>query len=44
MISFAIDGMGAADDACVGDGLVGEGLRYEVEYQRDGRSKGAWTR
>ncbi len=27
MISFAIDSMGAADDGCVGDGLVGEGGR-----------------
>ena len=27
MISFAIDSMGAADDACVGDDLVGEGGR-----------------
>jgi len=27
MISFAIDSMGAADEACVGDGLVGEGGR-----------------
>ena len=27
IISFAIDSMGAADDACVGDGLVGEGGR-----------------
>ena len=24
IISFAMDSMGAADDACVGDGLVGE--------------------
>ena len=27
VISFAIDSMGAADDACVGDDLVGEGGR-----------------
>ena len=27
IISFAMDSMGAADDACVGDELVGEGGR-----------------
>jgi hypothetical protein len=27
MISFAIDSMGAVDDACAGDGLAGEGGR-----------------
>lgn len=27
MIGFAIDSMGAVDDACVGDGVVGESGR-----------------
>jgi len=27
MTSFAIDSMGVVDEACVGDGLVGEGGR-----------------
>jgi len=32
--------MGVANEACVGDKLVGEEYGYEVEYQRDGWSRG----
>ncbi len=49
MISFAIGNMGAADGACVGDGLVGEGgsaIRLSMRERKpterqmsDGRSK-----
>jgi len=37
MISFTIDSMGAANKACVGDGLVGEGGRATRSSLRDGR-------
>jgi hypothetical protein len=39
MINFAIDSIGAAGDACVGDGVVGEGgwaMRSNIS-EMDGR-------
>ncbi len=52
MISFAVYSMGAADGACVGDGLVGEGgsaMRLSMKERKldrrqmsDDRSKSTW--
>ena len=38
MISFAVDSVGTADDACMGDGVVGEGDRA-----MRGRVSAKWT-
>ena len=41
MISFVIDSMGAADDSCVGNGVVGEGdmawVQVLARYTQRGR-------
>ena len=38
MIGFAIDSVGAADDVCMGDGVIGEGDRA-----MRGRVSAKWT-